>query len=116
MMGLHVYKKGYIRNIKSEVAAEFYEKAGDMGQLISYSSAADIWVVLGDYDKAKSLYLKQGSKGNPSGYLALLKWYNEDSCQAIELRNKMENMWVKSSEDNWFEARFTKLLKVALSL
>ena len=66
-------KKGYSRNIKSEVAAEFYEKAGDMGQFISYSSAADISVVLGRYHKAKSLYLKQGSKGNPSGYIGPIK-------------------------------------------
>lgn len=106
---------GYITGINLEVAAEFFEKAGNMGQLNSYENAATIWKDLGDINKVKSLYLRQGAKGDPHGYLALSKFYPDDSWEQRAILSKIEGIYSTSHGDKWFEEYFGKLLRLALS-
>ena len=98
--------KGYV-DWNLDAAAELYEKAGDMGHLSSSRLAADIWRIFRqDHNKAKSLYLKQGLKGDPHGYMRLSKFYSNDSCQRKDILNKIEGIYSHSRGDNWFEEYF----------
>lgn len=113
-------KNGFIKNISLVIAAELFERAGDMGRISSYENAASIWESLGCIENARTLYLKQGKNGDPSGYQSLSKLYPSDGDEGMrrEILDKMSgplSFFYKYGSADGMYGYFKELFDIVMS-